>query len=160
MARRLLALLGKRKELEKWQFTDTVLIDDTGYSHSHPTLTIGTKSPFQRTDAGLMSTYLHEQMHWFVSKHPRALAAALKDLRGMYPKVAVGTANGSARDEKSTYLHLLVCFLELDALSRIIGIRRARALMMKKTYYRWIYSAVLTDFDSIKCMASKHSLAQ
>lgn len=107
-----------------------------------------------------MATYLHEQMHWFVSSHPRALAEALKDLRQMYPNVEVGAANGGASDEKSTYLHLLICFLELDALSRIIGTPSARTLISKKPYYRWIYKAVLADFDSLKHVASDHSLMQ
>lgn len=160
LRRRLSTTLKKYGGLRRWQFTDVVLVDDITFSYSHPVLTIGTKAPSTRTDVGLLSVYLHEQMHWFLSGHPRRLARAMKDLRATYPKVKIGRKGGGARDEKSTYLHLLVCFLELEALSDVIGERKAWRLISSKTYYKWIYAKTMLDYGKIRKIAVKRKLAQ
>jgi hypothetical protein len=58
---RLLGLF-ERYELRKWQFTDRVQIEANAPSHSHPILTLTARFA---TDYHLLSTYLHEQIHWF-----------------------------------------------------------------------------------------------
>jgi len=154
---RLRRVLGRNKGHKAWEFTDDVLIDGGRISHSHPVLTIGAKSTGVRTNDGLLSVYLHEQIHWFLSRHPVRLARAILDLKARYPNVRVGSKVGGARDEKSTYLHLLVCLLEYEALLDILG-GRARQLLKSKPYYRWIYQSVLLDYGTIKGILVKNRL--
>jgi len=154
---RLRLVLGKYRGHEAWEFTNDVLIDEGTLSHSHPVLTIGAKSSGVRTDGGLLSVYLHEQIHWFLSQHPVELGRAILDLKTRYPNAKVGAEEGGARDEKSTYLHLLVCLLEYDALVGIIG-GRARHLLESKPYYEWIYRTVLSDYCTIKGIAAENGL--
>jgi hypothetical protein len=80
------------------------------------------------------------------------------DLRAKYPKVKVGRKQGGARDEKSTYLHLLVCFLELEVMVKVVGPKKAWRLMLSKPYYKWIYHTVMTDYDSIEAIAARHGI--
>jgi len=53
---------------------------------------------------------------------------AIKDLRVLFPKVPVGFPKGG-RDEESTYLHLLVCYLEYRADKELLGELKAKQIM-------------------------------
>lgn len=79
-------------------------------------------------------------------------------LKGMYPHVKVGWKVGGARDEKSTYLHLLVCTLEYNALRAVIGGIPAKRLLSSKQYYQWIYGTVLSDFRRLMRICSSSRL--
>ena len=151
-----LARYGPR--LERWQFTERVILDDKSISHSHPVLTIGARTKAVRTDRELLAVYLHEQIHWFLSGHSVLVRRAVRDLRAMYPQVRVGTKEGGARDEKSTYLHLLVCTLEYEALRSMMSEASSTRLLSSKPYYEWIYKTVIQDFEAIRCLCVSHEL--
>jgi hypothetical protein len=76
----------------------------------------------------------------------------------MYPQVRVGTKEGGARDEKSKYLHLLVCTLEYDALRSIMSKASSTRLLSSKPYYEWIYKIVVHDFERIWHLCVLHGL--
>jgi hypothetical protein len=146
---RLFRVLRRYGGLKEWLFTEEILIDDSEVPHSHPVLTLGTKGAGVRTDLGLLSAYIHEQMHWHLSRHPAELGRAMEDLKRVYPNVKLGRSEGGARDEESTYLHLPVCHFETEALSSIFGRKRALDFILKKPYYHWIYRTVTSDYESI-----------
>src|SRR5262249_41578681 len=108
-------------DLRQWTFTREVIIDEKSIPHSHPVLTLHTRHLKQ--DDELLSTYLHEQLHWFFTRHPEQTKAAEKELMEMYPKVPAGYPEG-ANDTESTYLHLLVCRLEQQADRAVLGEQR------------------------------------
>ena len=60
----LLSALRKRHDLARFEYTRLVQIQPAGATHSHPVLTLGTR--FAETEDLLLSTYLHEQMHWYL----------------------------------------------------------------------------------------------
>lgn len=156
---RLLAVVRSSGGLEKWLFTDEVLIDDSPTSHSHPVLTIGTGGESVKTDLGLLSVFVHEQIHWHLSLRPDQLRTATNDLKGAYPKVRVGSKEGGARDEESTYLHLLVCFLEFEGMSELIGKEKAAEFILGKPYYTWIYRTVVSDYSNLQSVVERHGLS-
>jgi hypothetical protein len=92
----------------------------------------------------LLSTFLHEQLHWLEDARPDAYRAAMRELRERYPEVPTA-AEGGARDEESTYRHLLVCDLEYQAMTALVGPDRARQTLARITHYAWIYDKVLND---------------
>jgi hypothetical protein len=51
-----------------------------------------------------------------------------------------------ARDEYSTYLHLLVCYLEQQAILRILGELKAKQVMdfWATDHYTWVYQTVIS----------------
>ena len=55
-----------------------------------------------------------------------------------------------ARNEHSTYLHLLVCTLELDAVSAVFGESVARRLLGDWKHYTWVYREVLARPEPIR----------
>ena len=131
-------------DLHGYTFTRHVVIDEHAIPHSHPVLTLHTRH--LGSDDQLLSTYVHEQLHWYLTAHESATRAAEAALRKIYPKVPVGYPDG-ANDEESTYLHLIVCYLELQADRRLMGPERSTAVInfWAGDHYRWVYKTVLQD---------------
>lgn len=143
-------------DLEKWIFTDSVLIQSYVTPHSHPILTLNTRY-LDHDDKGQLSTFIHEQIHWYAVADSVSTEKIVNTFRDMYPEVPVGNGQG-ARSEYSTYLHLLVCWLEYDGLRQLIGEGEARSIMADKTYYRWIYNKILTDEKRIGRVIKKYGM--
>lgn len=149
----LLELLG-RYDLRRWQFTEIVQIDQSVVPHSHPILTLNA-CPLD--DGHLLGVYIHEQLHWFLMMHEARVQVAFSDLRKLYPVVPVGLPEGG-KDEQSTYLHLLVNWLEYAALVDVVGPDEARRVVMERPFYTWIYAAVLRDYGTIEEIIQLHNL--
>jgi hypothetical protein len=147
-------------DVSRYLFTDRVVIDDDAIAHSHPVLTIGTRFSV-RTELGVLATLLHEQLHWHV--HDDTLDAssdaAIEELRALYPSVPVGRAGGGANSEDSTYLHLIVNWLEHEALAAVVGREKAEETTRAQAVYRWIYGRVLEDHATIGDIVRRHGLA-
>lgn len=134
-------LLGEY-DLSPYIQTTRIVIEEGVIPHSHPFLTIHTRH--LGDDLMLLSTFVHEQMHWLVAGRDSAEAGAVADFRKIYPEVPVGRPNG-ARDEYSSYLHLIVCDLEYQAMTDLVGREKARETLSRITHYQWIYKQVLEE---------------
>ena len=125
--KRLNRLLGQYN-LSKWIFTKKVVVDyNTRIPHSHPVLTLDTD---YADDESLLSTFVHEQIHWFTDAKSDAVNKAVAEFKTFYPEVPVGKGEG-ARDEFSTYLHFIVCYLEFSAMKELLGEPKAREIMAR-----------------------------
>jgi len=131
-------------DLHKWLFTGNVVIQSGAIPHSHPVLTLNTR--YLDDDTAQLATFLHEQLHWFLTDHvERAkINAVLTELRAVYPTVPSALPEG-AGGEGGTYLHLIVCYLELQAVTALLGEQNARQRLESWTHYTWVYRTVLTD---------------
>lgn len=135
--------LLRKYDVKPWIVTRKIIIDATQIPHSHPVLTIHTRHIGE--ELALLSTFLHEQLHWLEDEPWLGdFQAAMKDFEQMYPTVP-SSSDGGARDQESTYRHLLVCDMELQALSVLIGDSTAKEVLAQVTHYEWIYDAVLND---------------
>lgn len=134
--------LRTRFDLRPWILTPRVRIEEGVIPHSHPVLTLSTGSLGRPEN--LLATFLHEQLHWLEDRHPDRWAQAISEYRRLYPDVP-SSDEGGARDEESTYRHLLVCDMELQAVSTLLGEERAREILLGYRHYRWIYDRVLED---------------
>ena len=92
-------------DLSRFIFTKEIMIDRTSIPHSNPVLTFHTRH--LKDDELLLSTFVHEQIHWFLAQHEEQTEQAIKELRVIFPKVPVGFPEG-ADSEYSSYLHLLL----------------------------------------------------
>jgi hypothetical protein len=138
-------------DLRPWLFTRTLRIERGAIPHSHPVLTLNAR--YLGRDEEQLGAFVHEQLHWFVEAEPRAKAAAMRALQARYPEVPVGGEDG-ARTRESTYLHLIVCFLELDGLSQLLGEPAARRQLEAERHYRWIYARVLDETDALRSLVT------
>ena len=136
--------------------TRRVRIEGGAVPHSHPVLTLNTRH--LDDDDRQLATFVHEQLHWRLSATIDAADAAIADLRTLYPDVPVGGGQGG-RDAYSTYLHLIIGILEIDALADLLGRSRARALIGRFDIYRWVYGEVLDNETQIREVVEAHGLA-
>ena len=146
-------------DVSKWIFTRKIIIE-SGFNvipHSHPVLTLSTRH--LKDDELLLSTFVHEQLHWYLGKKPKETEEAYKELRTRFPKVPVGFPEGG-RDEESTYKHILVCHLEYQAIKGLLGELKARQVMefWATDHYIWIYKTVLERDREIGSLMRKHKL--
>jgi hypothetical protein len=155
----MLQALRKSHNTGKWEFTDKVHIDKNSIPHSHPILTLHTRHTSREQKDILLSTYLHEQIHWYLDKNQEKADSAIAELKNIFKDVPVGFPQG-ARDEYSTYLHLLVCYLELEAISELLSKQRVQAvsLFLQQDHYTWIYEQVEKNKYEISKIIDKNGL--
>ncbi len=140
--------LLKKYDLEKYLYTKEVKIQDNSIPHSHPILVLNTD---YASDVHLLSTFLHEQMHWYTLSKEYDNKKLGEAIFTKYPKVP-GPLPEGAGDERSTYLHILVCYLEYHTLEQVVGPEKARAHMeyMGTQYYKWVFQTVVKDYGYLK----------
>ena len=74
-------------------------------------------------------------------------------------EVPVGAPEGAV-DENSTYLHLVVCYLEYQAMRELLGEFKSRQIMefWATDHYTWIYRTVLEKPREISTVLFKYKL--
>lgn len=132
----------KEYQVNDWLYTDTVVIEEKAIPHSHPVLTVNTR--YLNNDPAQLATFLHEQFHWMVAARDKELELVIKAFASEYPDAPDALPLG-ARGKSSTYLHLLVCSLEYQAMIKLIGEEKAKKLLQSWQHYTWVYDKVLTD---------------
>lgn len=143
-------------DVERWIYTRVVQIQSRVTPHSHPVLTLNTQ--YIRNDTAQLATFLHEQLHWYVSELPDTVVEAAKaELRRLYPDAPARGPEG-ARDLESTYLHLIVCTLELEATAAVFGREVARRTLEGWDHYTWVYRTVLADGEPLVALLARHGL--
>lgn len=142
--------LVDRYDVSRWIYTREIVIDETQIPHSHPVLTVRAEPD----GANLLATFLHEQFHWLEEARPDQRRAAVDEFRRIFPEVPVSGGEGG-RDAGSTYLHLIVCDLEYQAVSILLGVEKARQVLGSWQHYRWIYKQVLEN-PSVREVNSRH----
>ena len=136
--------LLREHDLGRFTFTRRVRIDENAVPHSHPILTLSTRFMVRTLD-GVLSDYLHEQLHWFVAQHRAEARRADRRWRELFGKVP-RREDGGARTRRSTRLHLTVNWLEYEALAAVVGRDSATETITAKAdgrIYPWVYRQVL-----------------
>ena len=100
-------------------------------------------------------------MHWYLWRlggpDHDPIEQFFDELVRRYPKAPTQLPEG-ARSYEQTYLHIVVCFLELKAVSEFIGFDRAAELAKTTFGYRWIYKTVLRDWDDLDALLTEHGI--
>jgi hypothetical protein len=154
--------LRSRFDLARFEYTKRIRIAPLEIPHSHPTLTLNTWVPDERGPLSdglhLLSSYLHEQMHWYVTwySHARPICRGqlFRALRERYPRVPPD----AAQDEYSIYLHLVVNWLEIEVTARFMDRDRVVAGVEARPFYRWIYRTVIEDWTPLADLYHHHGL--
>jgi len=149
--------LVERYDISRWIFTRSINVDEKSIPHSHPILTLHTRH--LQDDDLLLSTFVHEQLHWFLVQRGKDTEIAIKELHELFPTTPARPPEG-ANDENSTYLHLLVCYLEYRADQQLLGELKARQVMdfWATDHYTWMYRMVLDRSGEIGKVISKYKL--
>ena len=149
--------LLKTHDVSRWIFTKSIVVDERTIPHSHPVLTLHARH--LQDDELLLSTFVHEQFHWFLVEKDAEANEAIKDLHRLFATVPASPPEG-AQDEHSTYLHLLDCYLEYRAVQQLLGELKARQVMefWASDHYTWVYRTILDRPRDIAAVMSRHQL--
>ena len=142
-------------DLSKYTFTPEVMIEERAMNHAFPVPTLNVR--FADSADELLSSFVHEQLHWYLRDHDAQQKAAIAELRQMYPNAAVGLPEG-ADTAYSTYGHLVDCYLEIQADRELIGPQRTDEVIKNKPWYTWIYKTILRDEDKIRGVVQEQNL--
>jgi hypothetical protein len=149
--------LASEYNLDPYLYTKKINIESRVIPHSHPILTLNTRNA--EFPQKILSSWLHEEFHWWADMNGENIEKAVADFRTMYPVLpqVVG-----ARNEYSTYLHLVVCFLEYKAVSLYLGEVKAREMLLEfatvDAIYPWIYTQILNRTIEIENVVKDHKL--
>ena len=157
--RDMLAALRRRHDLSRFEYTSVVRIVPGGDTFAIPMLTLGNR--FADNEDLLLSTYLHEQMHWYLwhlGTPERDHGGAVLRRAGAALSRGADRAARRRAQLRATYLHLVVNWLEMAATSEFIGRERACAVAEAQRTYRWIYRTVLRDWDMLGELYERHGL--
>ncbi len=156
--RGLLSKLRLEHNLRQFEYATTVRIAPGEIPHSHPVLTLNS---MVRTEGALLSTYLHEQMHWYVTWYSYARTESWRTIRmeleARYPAIPTVFPEG-AHTVASSYLHLIVNWLEVEAASILLGRAAAVEISSKNFVYSGIYKIVLSEWDALSRLYREQGL--
>jgi hypothetical protein len=151
----LLQGLLRKYDLSAYFFTHEVIVASGVIPHSHPVLTLNTRH--NANIDRLLSTFLHEQIHWFATQNESKVRRAIEELKTKYPNIPKAPPEGSS-DEFSSYLHLIINWLELQADKKFLGHERAYELISQSDVYPGIYKIVLNEESSLEAILGRYSL--
>ena len=155
----MLTALRRRHDLTRYEYTKIIRIMPGGDTFAHPVLTLGNR--FADSEDLLLSTYLHEQMHWYLwhlgTPDRDMIAPFYDELVRRYPDAPIELPDG-ARNYDATYTHLVVNRLEIAATSEFIGRERAFAIAKAQRSYRWIYRTVINDWEPLGELYERHGI--
>jgi hypothetical protein len=145
----------QKYDLSRYTFTRQVVFEQGAMNHAFPVLTMNVH--FVGSDDEMLSTFVHEQLHWWLRDHPNEMRQAVRKLRELYPRVPVGLPQ-AAETEYSTYGHLVDCYLEIQADRQLLGESRTVDVIKHKPSYTWIYQTILQDESKIAAIVSAEHL--
>ena len=148
----------QKYDLSEFLYTKKIQINSEGSSSSHPVLTLSTKSV--EYPERILSIFLHEQFHWWIeSANDSDFKSAMLKLKELYPELP---REGVSHSIFSTYLHLMICWLEFKATSKILGedeaIKVVLSFINDDGIYQWIYDQVLRNKNEIEKILESHHL--
>lgn len=142
-------------DLRPYTFTNQVVIQRGAMNHSFPEITLNVR--YADAPDALLSSYIHEQLHWYLRDHNAQRIDGIRRLRRLFPDAPTRYPEG-AGSAVSTYGHLLVCYLEMQADRRLLGQARTTAVIRQTPWYTWIWKTVVDDEATIAAVVRDEHL--
>lgn len=141
-------------DLSRYTWTNQVIIQQGAMNHSFPVITLNVRF---RDQPDALSSYVHEQIHWFLREHNQQRLAAIDELQQKYPNAPTAYPEGGGSAE-STYGHLITCYLEMQASRQLIGEKRTKKVIEEIPWYSWIWKTVVHDEAAIAAVVQENHL--
>ena len=147
----------KTHDTSRWIFTKDVAIETGVIPHSHPVLTLNSRH--LDNDDLLLSTFLHEQIHWFLAGRAKDVLLATRELKSAFPSLPTGYPEG-ADSEESNYEHLIVIYLEYKATRQLLGDAASKKVMnfWMSDHYKKLYATVMSNQELVNSILLKYRL--
>lgn len=126
------------------EFTELVLVEEKVIPHSHPVLTLNTRS---KDKLDILKTLVHEQFHWYVSNHSK-YNECIALLKTRY--VDDGEHNKSGKHPNSYWEHIIVCFNTRNHLAKILTPEEIEYVYSLWQAYPTLEQSIATNYDEYK----------
>lgn len=146
-----LQLLQTTYDLSPWIYTNIIQVDKNAKTpRSHPVLTMSTQEDYLNNNIKLLSSFLHEQLHWHVIMNGKGSKNEFRAaIYHEFPDVQFKRPLGSG-SKGGTLSHIVVCYLEFVALSELVGREQAIKNLSTNEYYTWVYQMVINPKNKSK----------
>jgi hypothetical protein len=145
-------------DLVPYLFTFNLQIKSQVKSRSHPILTLNTH--YAESPKHLLSVFLHKQLHWWAEKNKNDMNKAIQEIKLLFPNLP---ADVQVKDAHATYQHLIICFLEYEAMIHFLQKRDANKVLkdfiQKDKIYPWINTQVYLKYKAIEAIVKKYHLS-
>ncbi len=153
-----LANLRRKFNLKPFEYCQQIRIAPFETPYSHPQITLNTN---YYSSLGLLCMYLHEQMHWYVTwyshTHETLWMNLLETLKALYP-AAVIPNRPDLESNFSSYLHLIVNWLEVHTASIYYTSEEVAIHASKLPFYQWEYEQVTQGKEKLQEIYQNHKL--
>lgn len=139
-------------DLEKYILCSEIIIEQGATGKAFPSIRL---SAWMDNEEGLLAQFIHEQLHWIEKGNEEQMQNAINEIKSMFPDAPVDRPEGGG-SERSTYVHLIICRLELLALGDILGEEKAKNIVSSNNNYTWIREKVISKGDDIDNVIRKH----
>jgi len=148
---RILKGLLKKYNLSPWVRVRKVHIEHGAASRSRP-FTITTRK--NRDPEALLATFVHEQIHNVEKEFPRRFRGAMRAVEALFPHLDPDVAG----DRRAAYLHFIVNYFEIKAMTRLLGRGRGLAVISRKDKNVSIYRKIRTNIEKFRKIYVKYQL--
>jgi len=139
--------------LKAFSYQRNIIIDSNKKDHKYfseeTALIVGTD--YVESPQKLLAVWLHEEFHWWARIHEKELIPVLRKLKEYYPKTS-----------QSNRLHLLISYLEFEALRFYLEDKEARSIINSKIKkdrsFKWTYQQALKRSGLFKKVLRDHKL--
>ena len=141
--------------LQKYKFpifTNQVEVESKVIPHSHPVLTLNTST---KDPLLLLQTLIHEQLHWFVTDHPKKVET-IEYLKKHYEDN--GECNVSGKHPDSFWEHIIVCFNTLVVLKTIVTGEELKYIYDQWQAYPKTEKLVKDNFEQIESELKNYNM--
>jgi hypothetical protein len=144
-------------DVSPWMHKRRVKVDAASVGQSGPYM-ITLSTQHIGDSLGLLAEFIHEQIHRITyEERLRRRNAAIEAFRSMYPDAPAEKPEGGPSKFVS-YMHLVINWLELDAMTQLVGEETARRLAAEEKHYTWINERILEDTQKIGAVLARHDL--
>ena len=136
-----------------WVRVRDIIIRKDAISQSNP-FTINTR--YNKDRYMLLATFLHEQIHRLEPENMQAFTQARLEIQSEFPDLDPSVSDEPVR----AYRHFIVCYFEIEALKKLLGLKEGLAVINKKDKNVWIYQQILipTNAATIRSICQKYRL--
>lgn len=146
VAKEVLKKILNKYNLNKWIICKDILIEQDSTGKAFPLIRLSAWN--EKGEDGMLAQFLHEQFHWIEKGKEKEIENSMNKLRELFPNAPIEKPEGGG-NEKSTYVHLIICRLEFLALKEIFNEEKAQDIVSGNKNYTWIRKTILDRGDEI-----------
>ncbi len=133
-------------------FTKIVVIEKGSIPHSHPILTLNTRTNNSRV---ILKTFVHEQLHWYAENHPQ-YNNCINYLKTKYTDD--GEHNKLGTNPNSYWEHIIVCFNTRSYLHSVLSIEDIDWIYEQWQAYPTLEKLIAKEYDQVKSELEKFDI--